>query len=72
MVLCVSFKTIRVQAQAVEIGGVSEVSGYAQIKREEAPFAADLKFSVQTNDKAVTANGRMAIKLLDEIGREHV
>ena len=66
MVLCVSFKTTKAQAQAVEIGGVSEVSGYAQIKREEAPFAADLKFSVQTNDKAVTANGRMAIKFLDD------
>ena len=66
MVLCVSFKTTKAQAQAVEIGGVSEVSGYAQIKREEAPFVADLKFSVQTNDKAVTANGRMAIKFLDD------
>jgi len=65
-VLCVSFKTIKVQASLAKIGGVSEVSGYAQIKREQAPLVADLKFSVQTNDQAVTANGRMAITFLDD------
>ena len=61
-----SFKTIKVQASLAEIGGVSEVSGYAQIKREQAPLVADLKFAVQTNDQAVTANGRMAITFLDD------
>ena len=45
---------------------MSEVSGYAQIKREQAPLVADLKFAVQTNDQAVTANGRMAITFLDD------
>ncbi len=64
-VLFASFKTIKVQASLAEIGGVSEVSGYAQIKREQAPLVADLKFAVQTNDQAVTANGRMAITVLD-------
>tara|TARA_R110001583_G_scaffold47084_1_gene147468 strand:+ start:6467 stop:7552 length:1086 start_codon:yes stop_codon:yes gene_type:complete len=66
LVFFVSFKTIKAQASAVEIGGVSEVSGYAQIKREQSPFTADLKFSVQSNDEAVTANGRMAITFLDD------
>ena len=66
MVLCVSFKTIRVQASVAEIGGVSEVSGNAQIRREESPFDANLKFSIQSNDEAVTANGRMAITFLDD------
>jgi len=71
VVLFVLFKTIRVQAQAVDIGGVSEVSGYAQIKRLGSSSAslnydADLDFSIQTNDEAVTTNGRMAIKFLDD------
>tara|TARA_R110002095_G_scaffold156019_2_gene135479 strand:+ start:189 stop:1313 length:1125 start_codon:yes stop_codon:yes gene_type:complete len=70
-VLFASFKTIRVQAQAVDIGGVSEVSGYAQIKRlgsssSSLNYDADLDFSIQTNDEAITTNGRMAIKFLDD------
>ena len=71
LVLCVSFKTTKGQALAVDIGGVSEVSGYAQIKRVSAKssslnFTADVDFSIQTNDEAVTTNGRMAIKFLDD------
>lgn len=71
MVLFASFKTIRVQASVAEIGGVSEVSGYAQIKRlgsssSSLNYDADLDFSIQTNDEAVTTNGRMAIKFLDD------
>jgi hypothetical protein len=65
-VLFASFKTTKVVAQAVDIGGVSEVSGYAQIKRNKSPLSADLKFSVQSNDEAVTSNGRMAITFLDD------
>ena len=70
-VLFASFKTIRVQAQAVDVGGVSEVSGYAQIKRlgsssSSLNYDADLDFSIKTNDQAVTTNGRMAIKFLDD------
>lgn len=60
-----SFKTIKVQASAVEIGGVSEVSGSAQIKRGSLDNTADLAFSIQSNDEAVTSNGRMAITFLD-------
>tara|TARA_R100000541_G_scaffold33456_1_gene42074 strand:+ start:606 stop:1673 length:1068 start_codon:yes stop_codon:yes gene_type:complete len=61
----------KAQAQAVDIGGVSEVSGYAQIKRTGSTSAslnydADLDFSIKTNDEAVTTNGRMAIKFLDD------
>jgi hypothetical protein len=70
-VLFASFKTIKAQASAVDIGGVSEVSGYAQIKRlgsssSSLNYDADLDFSIQTNDEAVTTNGRMAIKFLDD------
>ena len=66
MVLFVSFKMTKAQASVAEIGGVSEVSGNAQIRREESPFDANLKFSIQSNDEAVTANGRMAITFLDD------
>jgi hypothetical protein len=65
-VLFASFKTTKVVAQAVDIGGVSEVSGYAQIKRNKSPLSADLKLSVQSNDEAITSNGRMAITFLDD------
>jgi hypothetical protein len=42
------------------------VSGYAQIKRGSAENDADLAFSIQSNDEAITSNGRMAITFLDD------
>jgi hypothetical protein len=65
-VCCVSFKMTKVQASAVDIGGVSEVSGYAQIKRGPLDSDADLAFSIQSNDQALTSDGRMAITFLDD------
>jgi hypothetical protein len=64
-VLCVSFKTTKVQAQAVNIGDVSELNGSAQIVRDK-PYNANLEFVIQSNDEAVTSNGRMAITFLDD------
>jgi hypothetical protein len=61
----VSFKTTKVQAQAVNIGDVSELNGSAQIVRDK-PYNANLKFVIQSNDEAVTSNGRMAITFLDD------
>ena len=66
-----SFKTTKVQASVADIGGVSEVSGYAQIKRTGLTSAslnydANLDFFVYTNDEAITTNGRMAITFLDD------
>jgi len=66
MVFCVSFKTIRVQASDADIGGVSEVFGTAQIRRGKEQNNADIDFSIQSNDEAVTTNGRMAITFLDD------
>jgi len=66
MVLFVLFKMTKVQASVADIGGVSEVSGYAQIKRGALDNTADLAFSIQSNDEAVTSNGRMAITFLDD------
>jgi len=66
LVLFVSFKTTKVQASVADIGGVSEVSGYAQIKRGSLDSDADLAFSIQSNDQALTSDGRMAITFLDD------
>ena len=64
MVLFVLFKTTKVQAQAVDIGDISELNGSAQIVRDK-PYEANLQFAIQSNDEAITTNGRMAITFLD-------
>ena len=65
MVLFASFKTTKVQAQAADIGDISELNGSAQIVRDK-PYDANLEFAIQSNDEAITTNGRMAITFLDE------
>ena len=65
VVLCASFKTTKAQAQAADIGDVSELNGSAQIVRDK-PYEANLKFAIQSNDEAITKNGRMAITFLDD------
>jgi len=65
VVLCALFKTTKVQAQAVDIGDISELNGNAQIVRDKS-YEADLKFAIQSNDEAITTNGRMAITFLDD------
>ena len=65
MVLFASFKTTKVQAQAVDIGDISELNGTAQIVRDK-PYQADLQFAIQSNDEAITKNGRMAITFIDK------
>jgi len=65
MVLFASFKMTKVQAQAVDIGDISELNGNAQIVRDKS-YEADLQFAIQSNDEAITTNGRMAITFLDE------
>jgi len=58
-------KTTKVQAQAADIGDISELNGSAQIVRDK-PYNANLKFAIQSNDEAITTNGRMAITFLDD------
>jgi hypothetical protein len=65
MVLFALFKTTKVQAQAVDIGDISELNGSAQIVRDK-PYEANLQFAIQSNDEAITTNGRMAITFLDD------
>ena len=61
----VSNKTIQAAAPLVEIGGISELSGSASVVRDK-PYDASVNFVIQTNDEAITNNGRMAIKFLDD------
>tara|TARA_R100000773_G_scaffold14878_4_gene13619 strand:+ start:44 stop:1216 length:1173 start_codon:yes stop_codon:yes gene_type:complete len=66
MVLSVSFKTTKAQAQAVlDIGSVEEVSGYAQIKRD-GTFEVTQNFNIQSYDQAQTEAGRMGIRFIDD------
>lgn len=60
-----SFKTTGEPLQAVRIGGVSEVNGYASIIRDK-DYLAELDFDIQQDDQAQTSNGRMAITFLDD------
>jgi len=57
--------TLMVQALPADIGDISELNGSAQIVRDK-PYDANLDFAIQSNDEAITTNGRMAIKFLDD------
>lgn len=59
------FKTTKVQAQAADIGDISELNGSAQIVRDK-PYEANISFAIQSNDEAITTDGRMAIRFLDD------
>jgi hypothetical protein len=63
--LFVSLRTTAEQAPAVDVGNISELSGSARVVREK-PYNAELEFNIQQNDEAITTNGRMAIKFLDD------
>lgn len=65
IVIFVSFKTIQAQQLPANIGDISELRGNAQIVREE-PLDAFVDFDIQSNDEAITSNGRMAITFLDD------
>ena len=58
-------KTTKGPALAASIGGISELNGSAQIVRDK-PLNAEVDFAIQSNDEAVTTNGRMAITFLDD------
>ncbi len=49
----------------VNIGGVSELNGNAEVLRDKA-YEAKLDFAIASNDQAITRNGRMAITFLDD------
>lgn len=58
-------KTTKAPQQVVDVGAVEEVSGFAQIERDES-FAVTQDFVVQSYDKAQTEAGRMGIRFVDD------
>lgn len=59
-------KTTKERPQvALDVGSVEEVSGFAQIERDES-FAVIQDFVVQSYDKAQTEAGRMGIRFVDD------
>ena len=60
MALSVSFKTIKAQPQAVDIGSVEEVSGNAQVERDKA-YEVITDFGIQSYDKAQIESTSMSI-----------
>ena len=65
MVLCVSYKTTAAQAPVVNIGDVSELTGTAEVIRDQ-PYGAELNFDIQQMDDVRTTAGRIAITFLDD------
>lgn len=65
MVLCASYKTTAAQAPVASIGDISELSGTAEVIRDE-PYGAVLDFDIQQMDDVRTSAGRVAITFLDD------
>ena len=65
MVLCASYKTMAAQAPVASIGDISELTGTAEVIRDE-PYGAVLNFDIQQMDDVRTSTGRVAITFLDD------
>ena len=66
MVLFASFKMmLMAQPLPADIGDISELNGTAEIVRDKS-YVADVDFAIQSNDEAITKDGRMAITFLDK------
>ena len=59
------FKTTKAQAQAVDIGSISELRGNAQVVRDKA-YGAELSFPIQQMDNVKTESGRVKITFEDD------
>ena len=65
MVLCASYKTTAAQAPVASIGDISELTGTAEVIRDQ-PYGAELNFDIQQMDDVRTSVGRVAITFLDD------
>jgi hypothetical protein len=71
MVLFVLLKMMVVQAQAANIGNITELNGAGRVVREvqkdlEDTFQASLDFNIESYDNVQTSNGRLGITFLDD------
>lgn len=60
-----SSKTIKAQAQVVDIGSISELIGNAQVVRDQ-PYGAEIDFAIQQLDDVKTQQGRVQITFEDQ------
>ena len=65
MVLCASYKTTAAPAPVASIGDISELTGTAEVIRDQ-PYGAALDFDIQQMDDVRTSVGRVAITFLDD------
>lgn len=65
MVLFASSKMMAAQAPAASIGDISELTGTAEVIRDQ-PYGAELDFPIQQMDDVRTTVGRIAITFLDD------
>ena len=65
MVLFVSFKTTKVQAQVANIGNITELNGAGRVVRDDT-YQASLNFNIESYDNVQTSNGRLGITFLDD------
>lgn len=65
ILICALYSPIQGAQPVVNIGGVSELKGNAEVFRDKA-YEAKLDFAIASNDQAITRNGRMAITFLDD------
>ena len=65
MVLFASFKTTKVQAQAANIGNITELNGAGRVVRDDT-YQASLDFNIESYDNVQTSNGRLGITFLDD------
>ena len=65
MALSVSFKTIKAQAQAADVGAITDVRGAARVVRD-APYDASLNFNLLLRDDLRTSDGRLEATFLDD------
>lgn len=65
VVLFASYKTTAEPAQVVDIGNVSELTGFARVIRDK-PYDAELKLGIQSQDDVRTSNGRIGLRFLDD------
>jgi hypothetical protein len=71
MVLFVLLKMMVVQAQAANIGNITELNGAGRVVREvqkdlEDTYQASLNFNIESYDNVQTSNGRLGITFLDD------
>ena len=65
MVLFVLLKMMVVQAQAANIGNITELNGAGRVVRDNT-YQASLDFNIESYDNVQTSNGRLGITFLDD------